>query len=269
MTDAEHSVDGRNSAETSVVSRRSFVAAAGAATVGALGFGSAAARNMQGAQDHYFTVHLENHSNGNTLSTSLEGEGSSKPVPLSPVAYAVHREDEPIYSHGEPARGNGLEALAEDGSPGQLVSSLRERDSVVEAGATAVPVGADGPGPLLPGGTYEFSTDAYDGTESLSLSLVTMFVQSNDLFYSLGGPSGLPLFGEDGPTNRNVNDAVVLWDAGTEVNQEPGVGEHQAPRQRAKNVGDVERGTVAPVNEINGYDYPDLRDVLILRVTAH
>ncbi|ELZ26880.1 hypothetical protein C475_08096 [Halosimplex carlsbadense 2-9-1] len=269
MTGTDGTSNERQSTETDGVSRRSFVAVTGATMVGALGFGTTAAADVGGQSDHYFTVHMENHSNGNTLSTSLEGGDDSKPVPLSPVVYAVHREDEPIYSRGELARDNGLESLAEDGSPGRLVSSLRDRDSVVEAGKRAVPIGADGPGPLLPGGTYEFETESYDSDRSLSLSLVTMFVQSNDLFYSLGGPSGLALFADGQPTNGNVNDRVALWDAGTEINQEPGVGDHQAPRQRAKGVGDVERNTVVPVADINGYDYPDLRDVLILRVTAH
>ncbi|MEF8843336.1 MAG: hypothetical protein V5A62_17210 [Haloarculaceae archaeon] len=66
---------------------------------------------------------------------------------------------------------------------------------------------------------------------------------SNDVFLSLGG-------------------------AGTEVNEEPSVGGNQVQRQRGANVGLVERETVAPVAEVNGYDYPAAEDVLRVTITA-
>ena len=55
---------------------------------------------------------------------------------------------------------------------------------------------------------------------------------------------------------------MSLWDAGTEINEEPGVGENQPQRQRGAGVGLVERGTVAPIEDVNGYDYPKTEDVL-------
>jgi len=36
----------------------------------------------------------------------------------------------------------------------------------------------------------------------------------------------------------------MLFDAGTEKNEEPGVGPNQAPRQKAPNTGDAENGKV-------------------------
>lgn len=257
------------------ISRRQFAAGAGtalatlAAGTGAAAVGGAAGRQSNGDSSRSVTVRLENVADGETLSTSADGEMASQPVPLSPLVYAVHTRDEPIFSPGEPERDNGLEEVAEDGSPGKLVEHLSARDTAVDAGAVAVPNDADEPGPLTPGHSYEFSTEAAAGSPRRYLSLVTMFVPSNDLFYALGGASGMPLFDGESPTAGNATEHVGLWDAGTEINQEPGVGDHQVQRQRAAGVGDVERGTVARVSEVNGYEYPAVSDVLRLRVTPN
>jgi hypothetical protein len=42
---------------------------------------------------------------------------------------------------------------------------------------------------------------------------------------------------------------VILGDAGTEVNQEPGTGPDQAPRQKAPNIGMAENGVVRSVQD--------------------
>jgi len=93
-----------------------------------------------------------------------------------------------------------------------------------------------------------------------------MFVPSNDAFYALGGATGVPLTDMVHPTQGDVTERVDLWDAGTEINEEPGVGENQPQRQRAAGVGLVERGTVATIEDVNGYDYPATEDVLQLLV---
>ncbi|MBO4246629.1 spondin domain-containing protein [Halomicrobium sp. IBSBa] len=240
------------------VSRRGFVAGAGAVLLG--GTGTVAA-TVQSAQKLRYNVRVTNVSDGQTLQTTAEGDAAQQPVPLSPVVYAVHEADEPIFTAGEPARDNGLEGVAEDGSPASLVASLGEREAVHDAGVQAVPAGSDEPGPLLPNHSYDFETERLE-TDDLSLSMVTMFVPSNDLFYALGGATGIPLSSDEQSTQGDVTDHVDLWDAGTEINEEPGVGENQVQRQRGAGVGLVERGTVAPVETINGYDYPDTSDVL-------
>ena len=67
-----------------------------------------------------------------------------------------------------------------------------------------------------------------------------MLVQSNDWFFAFA-PEGLELFDEGGaPVTGDVTDQVAVWDAGTEVDQEPGVGEDQAPRQAGPNTGDAD-----------------------------
>jgi hypothetical protein len=241
-------------------SRRKFLA--GASALGLAGLGIAGAATGQEKHTREFTVRIENVSDGETLSTTADGEAMAQPVPLSPGAYAVHTSDEPIFSRGAPERDNGLEEVAEDGMPDTLVSTLMERDTVVDAGAFATPMGADGPGPLTPGNAYEFSVEASSDRPTAYLSFVTMFVPSNDLFYAFGGESGVPLFQGNGPLAGNATEYVSLWDAGTEINEEPGVGENQVQRQRDAGVGLVERGTVAPIEAVNGYDYPATADVV-------
>ncbi|MDT3434497.1 spondin domain-containing protein [Haloarcula sp. 1CSR25-25] len=248
-------------------SRRGFLTAGTAVGLGAIGIGATAAQNDAQSTSRSFTVRIENVSDGSTLDTT----DGTKPIPLSPGAYAVHTRDEPMFSSGHPERDNGLEEIAEDGMPGRLAESLQARDTVLESGAFTTPVGADGPAPIGPGDAYEFTVAAESGRPTQYLSLVTMFIQSNDLFYSLGGASGMALFTGDGnaPVAGDVTDRVGLWDAGTEVNEEPGVGGDQAPRQRGANVGLVERGTVAPIADVNGYDYPATEDVVRVRVTPN
>ena len=83
-----------------------------------------------------------------------------------------------------------------------------------------------------------------------------MFVQSNDLFF---GPDedGIALFDDMGqPLEGRITGHIDLWDAGTEINQEPGVGADQAPRQAGPNTGADEMGVVQLVaNSGDGYTY--------------
>jgi hypothetical protein len=240
-------------------SRRGFLAGAAALAATGLIGGNALAQQQQ---ETTFQVRVENVSTDTTLETTLpeDDEGSAQPIPLSPGAYAVHQQGAPIFTNDEPERDNGLEEVAEDGDPTRLAESLSTEDIVADSDAFTTPVGADEPAPLGPGEAYEFTATATPSARYLSL--VTMFVPSNDLFYSLGGPNGIELFDGDDPVSGSVTDQVGLWDAGTEINEEPGVGENQVQRQRGPGVGLIERDTVVPIEEVNGYTYPDVADVI-------
>ena len=153
---------------------------------------------------------------------------------LAPGVVALHREAGVLFTSGSPDRGEGLEALAEDGNPGGLAQALAGNDRVSASEAFAVPEGADGPGPLPPGGAYVFSLSASAGDR---LSFAMMFVHSNDLFFA-PGEEGIDLFGEDGSAIMgDITSMVQLWYAGTEINQPLGVGLDQAPRQSGPNTG--------------------------------
>jgi len=206
-----------------------------------------------------FRVRVENVSTDKTLKLS---NGQTAPAPTAPVLWAVHGGTDLLFVDGMADRGLGLESLAEDGNPEPLVKALMSRPGVAAAGAVAVPQGDMGPGPILPGKAYEFTFTAEPGQK---LTVAFMFGQSNDLFYAPDG-RGLALFDALGaPLNGDVTATLVLWDAGTEVNQEPGLGSEQAPRQKQANTGTAERGVVRPVQD--RYTYPRTDDVVRVTVT--
>lgn len=109
-------------------------------------------------------------------------------------------------------------------------------------GVFNTPAGANGPGPIGPGGAYEFSFTARPG---MRLSIVTMFGQSNDWFYA-PQRQGIDLFRNGKPISGDITAEFMLFDAGTEADEEPGVGANQAPRQTGPNTGAAENGKVHP-----------------------
>jgi hypothetical protein len=192
------------------------------------------------------------------FTVKIENISEDETVLLAPGAWVVFSEGEPIFSTGEPDRGLGLEALAEDGDPSGLGASLGEYMGVIETGIFNTPIDASDPGPLAPGGSYAFEFHAEEGNR---LSFATMFVQSNDLFYASDG-GGITLFNEEGvPIGGDITEFISLWDAGTEVNQAPGEGADQAPRQSGPDTGEDEMGVVGLVDD--GFSYPES----VLRVT--
>jgi hypothetical protein len=95
-----------------------------------------------------------------------------------------------------------------------------------------------------------------------------MFGQSNDLFYA-PKEEGIALFDASGkPVAGDITSQILLWDAGTEVNEEPGLGPNQAPLQPAPNTGPAEHGVVRPISEVkDGFHYPTVAEVLRVTIT--
>ena len=121
-------------------------------------------------------------------------------------------------------------------------------------------------GPRLPEGHDgrhydEFEISARPGQ---ALSLAWMFGQSNDLFY--GNDRPIALFRPAGePVRGDMTPQLRLWDAGTEVNEEPGLGPNQGPRQKAEDAGTAERNAIAHVRD--RWSYPTTGTVLRLAIT--
>ncbi len=185
-----------------------------------------------------FTVRVENVAPEQTAK-----DGAKWPFALSPGLYVLHNREVRLFREGLPAV-NGLEALAEDGNPGELLKVLEGREHMGH-GVFNTPVGADKPGPIVPGGAYEFSFTAKPG---MRLSLITMFGQSNDWFYA-PKRQGIDLFVNGKPLNGDITNEFMLFDAGTEVDEEAGVGANQAPRQAAPNTGAAQNGKVKPAKD--------------------
>ena len=214
------------------------------------------------AADETFTVRIENVSAANALKLS---NGKTEPVGVAPVLYLVHTNRAPLFTSGEPDRGKGLEALAEDGPTGPLEKSLKGQPGIVHVSSVNTPLGASSPGDIWPGQAFEFRVTAKSGER---LTFAAMFVQSNDLFYA-PREDGIALFDAGGkPIRGDVTSQILLWDAGTEVNEEPGLGPNQAPLQAAPNTGPAEHGVVRPITEVkDGFHYPIVPEVLRVTIT--
>jgi hypothetical protein len=155
----------------------------------------------------------------------------------------------------------GLLACAEDGGPADpveassftiTVEGIAPEYPYFASGSFTIPVGASQAGPLLPGDSYSVEFHAPPGTR---LSFATMFLRSNDLFFA-PGVDGLELFDAEGqPLSGELTNQVELWDAGTEIDQELGLGEQQAANQTGPNQGDADPN---PNVRLASDSYPDL-----------
>lgn len=256
--------------------------------------------------DQVFTMRIENVSRSTTLVTS----NGTRAITISPVAYAVSRNTNVLFTPGQPALDNGLEDLAEGGGAYPISNSLRfERgvatplsagvfvvhtsptplftvgaadygvglESLAEDGnqvplrdalAASPPAGVIESGELVtatgaaqPGEAFEFVVHAEPGD---NLSFATMFGMSNDWFFATG-PEGIALFDANGrPRWGDVTSEVVLYDLGTEGNEELDVGPNTGTQQAAPNTGRPD-GT-AVVHEVTAESYEPL-EVQHVRVT--
>ena len=191
-----------------------------------------------------FTVKVENISNPEGMTAS---NGVKFPFALSPGMFVLSTKNAPLFTEGKAARANGLEMQAEDGDPSGLVKSLEAMHHASNLhGVFNTPVGAMGAGPIRPGDSYEYSFTAMPG---MKLFTTMMFGQSNDWFYAPDA-NGIALFDAKGnPVSGDITDKLILWNAGTEVDEEIGIGPNQGPRQKGPNTGVDEHGVVRRVND--------------------
>jgi len=191
-----------------------------------------------------FTVKVENISSAEGMTAS---DGTKFPFALSPGIFVLSTKDAPLFTEGKGARANGLEMQAEDGDPSGLVKSLETMHHASNLHCVFnTPLGAMVAGPIRPGDSYEYSLTAIPGMKLFS---TMMFGQSNDWFYAPDA-NGIALFDAKGnPRSGDVTEKFILWNAGTEVDEEIGIGPNQGPRQKGMNTGVDERGVVRRVND--------------------
>ena len=191
-----------------------------------------------------FTVRVENISNPEGMTAS---NGMKFPFALSPGMFVLSEKSAALFTEGKPARKNGLEMQAEDGDPSGLVASLLAmHHSSNLHGVFNTPMGAMAAGPIRPGDSFEFTVTAMPG---MKLFMTQMFGQSNDWFYSPGA-NGIALFDSKGnAVSGDITNQLYLWDAGTEKDEEIGIGPNQGPRQKGMNTGEAENGVVHRVKD--------------------
>jgi hypothetical protein len=206
-----------------------------------------------------FTVRIENITTPDAFTAS---NGEKWSLGFSPGVAVVHTEKGPIFTAGKKDRGRGLEAQSEEGDPGLLAKALEGAEGIKSVVVFNKPMGATGPGPITPGAAYEFTVSGMPGDR---LSLTTMMGQSNDWFYA-PAESGIDLFNNGMAISGDITSQIVLWDAGTEIDQEPGIGSDQGPRQKAPNTGVAENGVVRNAKDVKyGSAYSNVSSVM--RVT--
>ena len=205
------------------------------------------AKPVNKAQLTKFTVRVENISSADGQTAS---DGTRWPFALSPGAWVLSNKKSPFFTEGKKAS-SALEAQAEDGNPAGLVSALEMMHHASSMhGIFNTAVGSMGPGPIGPGGAYEFS---FTASPDMNFSMTMMFGQSNDLFYAPDA-NGIALFDSKGkPLGGDVTSQLILWDAGTEVDQELGIGPDQGPRQKAPNTGAAQNGVVTKAKNVVFY----------------
>jgi PKD repeat protein len=207
-------------------------------------------------------------------------------------------------SNTYPEPGTYTVTLTVEGENGSTASTSREITTgrvgeqqfevTIENVGSVLPItksGRFGSSPADPGEQFTFSLttgpEEIPGTGTV-LSMATMFVQSNDAFYAFA-PGGVPLYdgsgnpiGLEGPVD--VTDAVALWDAGTEVDQEPGTGSNQPPRQLQPDSGPDEDGSIVQITNLDDdamledtatvdaepdtLEYPPVSDVISVTVES-
>ena len=208
-----------------------------------------------------FTVRIENITKPDAFTAS---NGEKWSLAFSPGVAVVHTDKAPIFSAGKKDRTQGLEAQSEDGDPSMLATSLQGGKGIKSVVVFTTPIGATGPGPITPGAAYEVTISATRGDR---LSLTTMMGQSNDWFYA-PAESGIDLFKNGKAISGDITSQIVLWDAGTEVDQEPGIGPDQGPRQKAPNTGAAEKGVERNAKDVKyGSAYTKVSSVMRVTIT--
>lgn len=190
-----------------------------------------------GQADRGHGLELVAESGRSQMLSGVMGELSGWSTPISPGVYALHQDPSPLYSLGLADRGEGLERLAEDGNTaalGEATLRVAAAGSMIDTGVFEVPVSGDQRAAVRPGDAYEITVMGVPGDH---VSFVTMFGMSNDWFFATA-PEGIPLFDAQGlPMSGEVPSLVALYDAGTELDQEPAIGDATGPQQSAPNTG--------------------------------
>jgi hypothetical protein len=193
--------------------------------------------------------------------------GSGITYPASPGVWVLHSAgSKPLFTALAPDYGKGIEAIAEDGNATPLASNLNTLSGKLDGAVFNTPVGGSAPGPILPGSKYQFSFTASPGD---ALSFVSMLAATNDVFLA-PDESGIPLFDESGvAVSGDVSAQVSLWDAGTEGNEEPGIGPNTVTNQLAPNTGTAGEGKVQLLSQTgDSYPYPTAQSVLKVTLTT-
>jgi hypothetical protein len=203
--------------------------------------------------------------NVSTATTLEPGAMPDRTAPLSHGVWAVFTTGS-LFAVDQPAD-EGTARIAEDGMTTVKTNSLNNSSLIYSNGEFVAPGGPDSGAAIFVG---ESSMFMIKGKPGQKLQIQTMFVQSNDWFYSFNN-GGLDLFNGSTPVTGDVTSSLVLYDAGTEADEPLGLGTTQKPDQDplAINVGPDD-----PVNMIKvastkhpGFVIPATNSVIKVTIT--
>ncbi|MFT4622550.1 MAG: hypothetical protein ACI8PZ_001206 [Myxococcota bacterium] len=179
----------------------------------------------------------------------VTSDGDALDQTLAPGLVIVHSAAWTLFTEGSPLPWPEMEPLVEDGDNAPLYAVLGADPAVKLVESFAALDEDYAAVPMHPGDSAELEVTAEPGDR---ITVVAMLGQSNDVFVAL---SGIEL--ADAPGEPVVSSGS-LWDAGTEVNEEPGAGDNQAPRQAAPGSGEAEGGVVTAVDPTDpgGFTWP-------------
>jgi len=123
-------------------------------------------------------------------------------------------------------------------------------------------------GNLNPGQAYEVRFTAGPGHY---LTFASSLIESNDLFFAPGDAAGIPLYVNGQRALGNITSAVRLWDAGTELNQELGVGDATCVNQPTRDYGAPDpdsRVRLLTQTDIGGWPIPEVSSMIRVTLTA-
>lgn len=209
--------------------------------------------------EHRFTFTMSNISAPGDLPDQT---GEKHNIAFAPGLLIVHSPDLVLFEPGQASLWPGLQDMTEDGNNAPLIRDLQNHASVAYIASYANQDEDYKDTPLEPGASVEHTLVAEPGS---LLTFVTMFGQSNDIFVATSAP--VTLFDdEESPLVGDLAAHMALFDGGTELNEEPGVGPNQAPRQPLPNTGPDENGVVTIVDgtDAEGYSYPQVSEMLTL-----
>jgi spondin N len=174
--------------------------------------------------------------NPEILTITITNIGDTVASDLSETVWALHEDTVSVFTDGGAAADvEGLEALVEDGDGTTLQATL-----AAVAGVGTAELIAD---PTAPGGTFVITVTPDE--DNRMLSFVSSIEASNDAFVA-PVPGGIALLDEDGSsrTNAQIEEDfrrnLIVWDAGTETNEVPGVGANIQSRQLVDDIGDAD-----------------------------
>lgn len=184
-------------------------------------------------------------------------EGCTDPMALNYNEDAKKDDNSCIYENSE--------EMDEPKSFTLTIENIQTNYQFKSSGVFNTPVGSTSPGPAMPGNSYTFTVHAGPGDK---LSFATMFVGSNDLIYAPEG-EGVDLFDGNNPVHDDITSQIYLWDAGTEMNEEPGAGPNQPMNQSGPNTGPTENGTVRKISNVSdGFTYPSVASTIEVTLAA-